>query len=476
MIAWIVPALMSLAVAALIGLAVMRARAASAEAEDAAQDLEIYRKQLDEVEKDRARGTIPEDEAERLRAEIARRLIAADTRAAGTAAASEPTRLRPALVIGMLALLVAMPLALYARIGAPGYGDLSLRDRLSAAQERRETRPDQQEAETAAAEMTPPQAEAPPPDFEALIEKLRIAVIERPEDLQGQQLLARNEAALGNFRAAYAAQEAVLSIKAAEATADDYLAYADLMILAAGGYVSPQAENALRAALARDPENAPSRYYLGLMMRQNDRPDVAFRLWDQLLRAGPEDAPWIPAIRAQIDEVAMLAGVDYEQPLPAETLSGPTAEDIANASDMTAEDRAEMIQGMVARLSDRLATQGGSAEEWARLIGAYGVLGDVTRARAIAAEARQVFAAQPEALDRIAAAEAGLPEASPEAAPDAEAATPAPAPDSTPDSTADTEPPAAQPTPLDAATPAPEQPLPVDGGASADPQEQAPAE
>jgi cytochrome c-type biogenesis protein CcmH len=82
MIAWIVPALMSLAVAALIGLAVMRARAASAEAEDAAQDLEIYRKQLDEVEKDRARGTIPEDEAERLRTEIARRLIAADTRAA----------------------------------------------------------------------------------------------------------------------------------------------------------------------------------------------------------------------------------------------------------------------------------------------------------------------------------------------------------------------------------------------------------
>ena len=179
------------------------------------------------------------------------------------------------------------------------------------------------------------------------------------------------------------------------------------------------------------------------MMRQNDRPDVAFRLWDQLLRAGPEDAPWIPAIRAQIDEVAMLAGVEYEQPLPAETLSGPTAEDIANASDMTAEDRAEMIQGMVARLSDRLATQGGSAEEWARLIGAYGVLGDVTRARAIAAEARQVFAAQP---------------------------------DSTPDSTADTEPPAAQPTPLDPATPAPEQPLPLDDGASADPQEQAPAE
>jgi cytochrome c-type biogenesis protein CcmH len=236
-----------------------------------------------------------------------------------------------------------------------------------------------------------------------------VASAARPDDIQGHVLLARNEAALGNFTAAYEAQEKLLSLKGAAADATDYLTYADLMILAAGGYVSPQAENALRAALARDPENGAARYYLGLMMRQNGRPDVAFRLWDQLLRQGPEDAAWIPPIRAQIDEAARLAGVDYEQPRPSESLAGPSAADIEAAGELSDEDRQEMIRGMVSRLSDRLASQGGSPAEWARLISAYGVLGDVARARAIANEARQVFAAVPEAIQQIEAAETSLP-------------------------------------------------------------------
>jgi cytochrome c-type biogenesis protein CcmH len=58
---------------------------------------------------------------------------------------------------------------------------------------------------------------------------------------------------------------------------------------------------------------------------------------------------------------------------------------------MTPEERMDMIRGMVAGLSDRLATEGGSPDEWARLIRAYGVLGETDRAAAIWAEAQQVF-------------------------------------------------------------------------------------
>ncbi|WP_375172625.1 c-type cytochrome biogenesis protein CcmI [Pseudooceanicola sp.] len=413
MLDWIIPAAMSLAVAAVIGLAVLRARDTGSDGEDAEQDLGIYRRQMDEVERDQARGVIPGEEAERLRAEIARRLIEADSRSDAAATTHEPARMRPALVAVILVVLIALPLTVYANLGAPGYPDMGLRDRLSAAQERLENRPAQAEAEAAvpAGAMAP--QDTPPADFEVLIKRLREAVAERPDDLQGQELLARNEAALGNFRAGYEAQEKVLSIKGDAATADDYMAYADMLILAAGGYVSPQAEVALRAALARDPHHAPTLYYMGLMMRQNGRPDLAFRTWDRLLRNGPEDAPWIPPIRAQIDEVAALAGVRYEQPQPSETLAGPTAEDMANAGDLSDEDRQEMIQGMVSRLSDRLATQGGSAAEWARLIRAFGVLGDIPRARAVAAEARQVFAEAPQALAEIEAAAATLPPAAP---------------------------------------------------------------
>ncbi|MGB1035401.1 MAG: c-type cytochrome biogenesis protein CcmI, partial [Primorskyibacter sp.] len=59
------------------------------------------------------------------------------------------------------------------------------------------------------------------------------------------------------------------------------------------------------------------------------------------------------------------------------------------------------IQGMVARLSDRLATQGGPPAEWARLIRAYGILGDRNAAQAIYVEARTVFAGQDSALRDI---------------------------------------------------------------------------
>ena len=56
---------------------------------------------------------------------------------------------------------------------------------------------------------------------------------------------------------------------------------------------------------------------------------------------------------------------------------------------------------MVAQLSERLANEGGSAQEWAQLIGALGVLGDTERAGAIWGEAQTVFAADADGLAMI---------------------------------------------------------------------------
>lgn len=71
-----------------------------------------------------------------------------------------------------------------------------------------------------------------------------------------------------------------------------------------------------------------------------------------------------------------------------------------------------MIRSMVDSLSDRLASQGGPAGDWARLIGALVVLGDVDQAQAIWTEAQTVFARDAEglALLQAAAQQAGLAE------------------------------------------------------------------
>ena len=412
MIFWIVVTILALAVAAILARAVQRGRVG--ETSPAAYDLQVYRDQLKEVERDVARGVVSDSDAERIRTEISRKILAADKALqAETTEETNPKDKGLALTFGALiaALFAGGGLWVYSEIGAPGYPDLPLERRLAASAEARDNRDSQEVAEG----RMPAFQQDPdlPAEFSTLLARLREAVKERPADLQGQQLLVSNEAAVGNFPAAADAQAAVIDIKGVEASAEDYVLWADLMITAAGGYVSQEAYDALRKALSLDPQDPFARYYMGAFMLQTDRSDVTFRLWRQLLEEGPADAPYIGPIRAQLEAVAQRAGVKYTLPEAAPVapmLSGPTAEDMQNAAEMTPEERQEMIRGMVEGLNDRLAQEGGTAAEWARLIGALGNLGQTERAQAIFNEARQTFAGRPDDLGRIleAGEQAGL--------------------------------------------------------------------
>ncbi len=64
---------------------------------------------------------------------------------------------------------------------------------------------------------------------------------------------------------------------------------------------------------------------------------------------------------------------------------------MAAAAEMTPEERQAMVEGMVAQLAERLATEGGRAEDWARLITSLAALGRMEEAREIYAEAQKVF-------------------------------------------------------------------------------------
>jgi cytochrome c-type biogenesis protein CcmH len=397
---WIITAAMSALVFAFLARALTRPQVA--EVADAADfDLKVYRDQLAEVARDVARGVIPAEDAERARTEISRRILAAD---ADRNEVSGQHQAPKKLLVGIVALgLIGGSLLLYDQLGQPGYGDLALNDRIAFAEELRKNRPNQKTAE----ESLPPFVSSGDvsEEFSLLMERLRETVAQRPDDLQGHLLLAQNEARMGNFIGAAEAQEIALRIKGDAANADDIADYGEFLVLAAGGYVSPEAENAFRAALARDGDEGRSRYYLGVMMTQTGRPDIAFRLWDGLLRRGPEDAPWISPIMAQIESVAYLAGVNYTIPaIGAGAARGPSVEDREAASQMTAEERKAMIGGMIEGLSDRLATEGGPPRDWARLITSLAVTGDADQALAVFNNAMEVFKDNPGATDIIKAA------------------------------------------------------------------------
>ncbi|MBT8155435.1 c-type cytochrome biogenesis protein CcmI [Epibacterium ulvae] len=403
---WIVTAFISLSVGVLFFLVILRARSSGEPA--AAYDLRLYRQQLKEVDRDLARGVIQDSDAERIRTEVSRRILAADAAIKKHQDGDVQPKVPSLIAAGVTAAgLVGGAFILYVNLGAPGYGDLALDYRLALAADQAANRPSQTEMEATAEPFEMP---TPQPNYVELVDRLRQAAQSRPTDPRGQALLAQHEARLGNFVQAYMAKAKFIELSNGDVNPEDHAEQAELMILAAGGLVSPEAEDALKQALTLNPGNGTARYYWGLMMGQTGRPDIAFGIWRETLINGPEGAPWIEAIRAQIADMAFRAGQEIDPALLQTNQPGPTAEQMQAASEMSPEDQQEMIRGMVDGLSDRLASEGGTASEWARLISALTVLGDVERAQRIYAEAQSRFADAPEqaAIITAAARQSGL--------------------------------------------------------------------
>lgn len=406
---WLLCALLILVVAAAIAAPLIRARGDGTPSA-ASYDLRVYRDQLREVERDLERGVIGEEEGKRLRTEIGRKVLNADRELSEAAPSRDGGKIVGAAVT--LAVLLAGAIWLYLDQGAPKSPDLPLSARIASAEQTYANRPSQAEAEAAAPEYEKPQVDQ---EYVTLVEQLREAVAKSPHDPQGLTLLATNEMRLGNLIAAREAQQRLVELRGSEASASEMLRLSTLMIQAAGGLITPEAEELLARALKKDRELPQGRFLLGLLQMQNGRPDRAFPIWRQLLEEGPHDAPWNEPIRASIRDLAWLAGQpDYTPPEPDPTgmpeLPGPDADAMADAENMTTDERQAMIERMVSGLESRLATQGGSPQEWARLIGSLAVLGQTERAHAIWSEAQERFGTSPEAIAPInaAAKKAGL--------------------------------------------------------------------
>ncbi|MBD3804060.1 MAG: c-type cytochrome biogenesis protein CcmI [Thioclava sp.] len=404
MLFWIIAAALVAVIALLFVLALWRGREDEDMAPAASYDVKVYRDQLRDLDRDVERGVTSREEAERAKLEISRRMLEADRKAqAGSDLSMAPKGATIALVIGG-AVIFGGAFWLYGRMGAEGYEDQPLAMRFQNADKLYDSRPSQEEAEkmAKARQLDQPQSD---PQFTELMQRLRDAVAKNPNDPKGLELLARNEAAMGNFDAAWKAQQRLVALKGDQASAEDYAQLGELMVVAAGGLITPEAEKTFATALQKDPKNGLSLYYVGLMMAQNARGDRAFRIWDGLLRNSEDSDPWVPMIRQNINELAWLAGEsDYTPPMPRGV--GPNQAEIAAAADMTPAERQQMIRGMVERLNDRLAQEGGSADDWARLISSLRMIGEVERADAVYGEAKGKFASRPEDLAKIDAAHA----------------------------------------------------------------------
>lgn len=387
---------MAAGLAAAVALLMIGAlRRAPATGETVEADLAVYRDQMAEIERDLARGTIGAEEAARLRAEVGKRVIETD-RARGTQAVGPGTRRTSLVAALLLALTLPGALAAYWWLGAPGHPDMALKPRLAeldAAIAGRRS----QEAELAAQGRT----------RDAALDAQLEADLSAVTDVETLRERFRNNFQAGKMQAAVRVQERLLAVEGQVASGTDHALMALALALEAQGYVSPEAENELRASLQLEPTNEIARYLVGEMFRQGGRFDRAFQFWRPIAESGTPGSPFVADAREQITQIAELAGIRYALP---ESGPGPSAADVSAAGEMTTEERQSMIEGMVAQLSDRLATEGGSVEEWNRLIRSLVVLDRTDEAQTIYDEAKARFAGRPTELSFLkqAAVESGL--------------------------------------------------------------------
>lgn len=321
-------------------------------------DRAVYRDQLEELDRDVARGLINETEAAGARLEIQRRLLAADDAGAGVPVRSSRS---PALAAVLALVVTGGATALYLARGAPAVPDAPYADRVPPGRAA-VAGDDQQGMRNAAA---------------ALAAKLA----QNPDDAQGWLLYARVEGMLSDWAAAADAFRHAMARGRVEP--DVQAGYGEMLVMQARGTITPAAQEAFAAALKSEPGNEVARYYTALAAGQAGETQKAIDGLQALAADLPSDNPMRAEIDKRIQEVAKQGGVPVPKLADGKppAAPGPDAQAMAAAAQMPEGDRKAMIAAMVEKLAARLAATPSDLHGWLRLGRAYTVMDE--RAKAI---------------------------------------------------------------------------------------------
>lgn len=351
---WIIAALLTLA-ASLAVLAPLARRGDGAAA--SGSDLDVYRDQLAEVERDIGRGLIDPAEAEQARAEIGRRILRLSEAQGGQKGRAR----RLASAIGGAAVLLVPLLSwgIYGVLGSPDLPSQPLEARLG---------------------KLPTESSA-----EELVARAEKALRQNPADGRGWDVLAPVYQRMGRT------QEAVFAYRNAIRLLGDSAARSaglgEALSDAAGGTVSAEALAAFDRALKLDPGFPKARFFLNIAAAQEARYDDAIAGWTRMAAELPADSEWRGAAEQAI-AIAKERKLAEASPAP-----GPSSEDMQAAAGMSDTERGEMIESMVASLDEKLKQNPNDPEGWKRLIRSYVVLGRPDAARDAVLRARQALAA-----------------------------------------------------------------------------------
>ena len=366
---WIVFAVLTALAALCVLVPLMRARRRAVSA--ALHDVEVYKAQLGEVERDLERGLVTAEAADAARTEIARRLLEANREAERAGTGPSATGIGPLRAVQFVAVagIPALALGAYLATGSPDLPGQPLQARLEAPASGR--------------------------SLEELVARVERQLARDPSDGRGWAVLAPVYMRMG--RAEDAAAAYASAIRLLGSSPERETNRGEALVVANKGIVSAEARAAFERAVELDADAVKPRFFLALALTQENRKDEAVAAWQALLAEAKGDEPWAEAVRGQLAGL----GVDVRD---TGTQPGPTREDVEAAAGLSDAGRAQMIRGMVDQLDTRLAEEGGSPEEWLRLLRALSVLGDGERLGSAVERARNALKDDPEGLARVDAA------------------------------------------------------------------------
>ncbi len=417
MILWIILTLLAAVAAAWLTIPLVRRHDARVDAR--AATIAVLKDQLADVDVQLAAGSIQPGEAEGLRNEIRRRLLAAGhipaelDRTMGQGALSR-------VALGLAALVALAAAALYASMGRPELAGAA------------------PAASTATAAAAPaPQDAAAAGEVAQLVSGLEAKMQATPDDPEGWRMLGWSYFQTGRYADAVKAYGRAIALKPDGPGYQS--AYGEALVQEAGGQVTPAAVAAFEQAARQDGADARARYFLAVRKAEGGDRKGGIEDMLKLLADSPADAPWLPQLRQVIEQTAQAAGIDIAARLaatkpagnasvpglpppiaaaaaaqnagpPAGVMPGPSRDQVQAAQQMTPADQQKMIRGMVDGLAAKLKANPKDEQGWLRLMRARQVLGDAGAARAARDQALAAFNGDAAAQGRIraAAAEMGL--------------------------------------------------------------------
>ena len=401
---WISLTLMVAVSAAVLTIPLVRRQEARADARSAT--IAVLKDQLVDVDVQLAAGTIPPADAEGLRIEIKRRMLAAG-HIPEDALRPIGSRALAGVAIGLAAVVALAAGGLYSTVGRPGLGFTEAPARPVGATPR--AAPDAQ----AAGQMA------------QLVAGLEMKMAANPKDPEGWRMLGWSYFQTQRYADAATAYGRAVALKPdAPGTQSSF---GEALVQAADGNVTRAAVQAFTAARAQDGDDARARYFLGLAKGQSGNARGALDDWLGLLADSASDAPWVPQLRVAIEQTAQTAKIDIgprlaaiRQPAsggatvalagaaagatPSGTMPGPSTDQVAGAAAMTPDARAAMIKSMVDGLEKKLVANPRDEAGWLRLMRARSILGDAAAAAKARDSALAAFAGDAAVRGRIKAA------------------------------------------------------------------------